>query len=183
MATWQVEITGHRFDLEELPVWFTDRDFRVVEDAGAFFLEAAELEAFDASADVHAAARPLVKLINGIAKLKSSSFRGVELGAGVRELDAEGQQRRHVVLAVGTVEARAKVNAVLVKVGDTEPEPTAPGPCKQMHGSGRQVPTPKRGKPSSFGRALTTGWTCTRSSRSSVAARTSRRQAGPRARS
>jgi hypothetical protein len=126
MARWQVELTGHRFDLEELLGWFTDPNCRVVADGGTFFLEAAELETQVGSADVHAAAQPVVKRMNGIAKLKSSSFRDVELGAGVRELD-QGEQRRHVVLAVGTVEARAKVNAVLVKVGDSEPAPPSPG--------------------------------------------------------
>ncbi|MEO8423313.1 MAG: hypothetical protein ABI595_05285 [Actinomycetota bacterium] len=127
MARWQVEISGHRFDLEELPGWFTDPSFRVVEDAGAFFMEAAELEELEQSVDVHATAGPLVQRINGLARLRSSSFRAVELGAAIRELDDRGEQRRHAVVAVGTVEARAKVNAVLVKVGDTEPEPPAPG--------------------------------------------------------
>jgi hypothetical protein len=77
-----------------------------VEDGSTFFLEGAELERQVGSADVHAAAQPLVKRMNGIAKLRSSSFRDVELGAGVRELDEQGEQRRHVVLAVGTVEPR-----------------------------------------------------------------------------
>lgn len=127
MARWQVEITGHPFDLEELSGWFTDPNFRVVEDGSTFFLEAAELERQVGSADVHAAAQPLVKRMKGIAKLRSSSFRDVELSAGIRELDEQGEQRRHVVLAVATVEARAKVNAVLVKVGDSEPAPPSPG--------------------------------------------------------
>jgi hypothetical protein len=40
-----VEITGHSFDLEDLPRLFTAPDFRVVDQDGRFLLETEEFEA------------------------------------------------------------------------------------------------------------------------------------------
>lgn len=127
MSKWQVELTGHQFDLEDLPRWFTAPELRVVEQDGHFLLEAEQFDDLHESAAVHAAARELLPRINGVAKLKNGSFRDVAVGSAVRELDEEGLQRQHAVVLAGTVELRSKVNAVLVRVGEDEPPVPAPG--------------------------------------------------------
>jgi hypothetical protein len=64
-------------------------------------------------------------LINGAAKLKSSSFHDVAIGA-IRDHD-EGETRQHVVIQAATVELRTKADAVLIKAGEEPPKPPSPG--------------------------------------------------------
>jgi hypothetical protein len=127
MARWQVEITGDRFDLEDLPGLFTNPAFRVVEVDGSYFLEASAFEALGTGPEVHAAARRLVTRINGIARLRNASFRAVEIGAHVKEDPDDGDPRQHAVILASAVEVRAKVGAVIVKTGEQEPRPPPPG--------------------------------------------------------
>jgi hypothetical protein len=83
MSKWQVELTRHQFDLEDLPKWFTAPELRVVERDGHFLLEADQFDDLNESAAVHAAARELLPRINGVAKLKNGSFRYVAVGGRV----------------------------------------------------------------------------------------------------
>jgi hypothetical protein len=69
----------------------------------------------------------LVATINGVARLRSSAFRNVEVGAKVRELTEGADPHQHVVLGVGTAEVRTKADAVIVKPGAVEPESPIPG--------------------------------------------------------
>ena len=132
MARWLAELTGHSFDLEELPRLFSAREFRVVQTDGGYFLEA---EAFDTSTSgvaVHAEATALMPIINGIGKLKDRSFRDVAIGH-VRELRRDGTTQQHVVVSADTVEGRAKVSALLVTGGETEMTAPEPGSLDSDH--------------------------------------------------
>ncbi len=126
MARWQAELTGHSFDLEEFPRLLTAPELRVIEEDGRYLLEAEQFEALTESAAVHAAALALLPLINGVAKLRHRSFRDVGTGP-IRELDEDGKTRHHVVLGAATLEARSKVSALAIKLGEEEPTPPAPG--------------------------------------------------------
>jgi len=126
MARWQVQLTGHAFDLEELPRLLTAPELRVIGQDGRYLLEAEQFEALTESAAVHAAALALLPLINGAGKLKHRSFRDIDVGP-IRELDEEGNTRQHVVVLAATVEARAKASAVLVNLGEEEPAAPPPG--------------------------------------------------------
>jgi hypothetical protein len=126
MARWQVELTGHAFDLEELPRLLTDPKLRVVEEEGRYLLEAEQFEALAQGADVHAAAKAFLPRMNGIAKLRQRSFHDVDVGP-IREYDDQGKTAQHVVVEAATVELRTKVDAVLIKAGEEEPTAPAPG--------------------------------------------------------
>jgi hypothetical protein len=126
MARWQAVLTGHSFDLEDLPGFFTAPALRVIEQDGTFLLEAEQFEVLTESAAVHAAAVTLLPIINGVAKLKSPSFRPVEVGS-IRELRGDGTTNQHVVVLAGTIELRSTVSAVVIKSGEEEPPPPAPG--------------------------------------------------------
>jgi hypothetical protein len=45
----------------------------------------------------------------------------------IREYDDQGKTAQHVVVEAATVELRTKVNAVLIRAGEEEPTPPAPG--------------------------------------------------------
>ncbi len=143
MSRWQVELTGHQFDLEDLPRWFTLQSSAWSNKTGTSFFEAKQFDDLHESA-VHGAARELLPRINGVAKLKNGSFRHVAVGATVRELDEEGVGRQHAVVLAGTVELRSRVGAVVVRVGENEPTAPAPGSLTQISGYMRPRPTPMR---------------------------------------
>lgn len=125
MARWQVELTGHAFDLEELPGLFTAPDLRVVEQDGRYFLEAEQFEALTESGAVHASALALLPRINGAAKLKHRKFRDVALRGHIREVDEDGM-RQHAIATPATVEVRANVPTPAILV-DGEQVLPAPG--------------------------------------------------------
>lgn len=126
MARWQVELTGHAFDLEELPRLLTDPKLRVVEKEDRYLLEAEQFEALTQAADVHTAAKALLPRINGVARLRQRSSHDVDVGP-IREYDDQGKTAHHVVVEAATVQLRTKVGAVVVKAGEEEPTPPTPG--------------------------------------------------------
>jgi hypothetical protein len=121
-----VELTGHTFDLEELPQLLTAPELRVIEEEGRYLLEAEQFETLTEGAAVHAAAKALLPRINGIAKLRQRSFNDVDVGP-IREQDDQGKTAHHVVVTATTVELRTRVDAVIIKAGEKEPAPPAPG--------------------------------------------------------
>ena len=126
MSKWQVELTGHRFDLKELPRLFTSPDLRVIEQDGRYQLEAADFEGLHESAAVHAVALALLPRVNGVGKLEDGSFRDVEIGT-VRAVDEEGRATDSFVFLPGSIEARSKMTATLTVDGQEEPAPPTPG--------------------------------------------------------
>lgn len=75
MRRWQAELTGHRFDLDDLRRLLTADDLRVVKDDGTFYLDAAEFEELTDGAAVYRAAVDLLSLLNGVGKLHSPPSR------------------------------------------------------------------------------------------------------------
>jgi hypothetical protein len=111
LAKWQVELTGHIFDLGDLPLLLTAPGFRVTGEDGRHFLEADHFEALTDSGAVFAAALALLPRINGVGKLNDPSFQDVGVGT-IREIGSEGDQRHHTVALAGTIEIRTKVDDV-----------------------------------------------------------------------
>jgi hypothetical protein len=125
MVRWRASLDGHSFDLADLPGMFTSPGLRVVQDESEYFLESSTFEVLDESTAVYGEARRLVPMINGAARLRSSSHRNVDVGH-VIELTPDGPKRHAVVLPV-TLTARTKVNAVIVRVGEAGPAPPPAG--------------------------------------------------------
>jgi hypothetical protein len=126
MPRWQVELSGHPFDLEELPALLSAPSLRVLESEGHYLLEAEQFESLEEAAAVHTTARALLPRINGVGKLKNRGFRAVDVGR-VHELSGQGDRRQHVFLQVDSAILRSKVSAVLIKQGEEEPEGPPPG--------------------------------------------------------
>jgi hypothetical protein len=131
MPRWQAEITGHRFDLDDLRRLLTAHDLEVIEDDGTYYLEAAEFEGLTDGAAVHRASVDLLPLVNGVGKLHSSSFEDVGVGH-VRELGDDGTSRHHTVVVADTAHLRTRVDAVIIRPGESESqEPAEPPPGSQ----------------------------------------------------
>lgn len=114
-------------DLEDLPGLFTSPNLRVVEEEGAYYLESASFEALDEGGAVHEEAQRVLPMINGAARLRSRSYRNVAIGSHVVEFGVDGSGKHHQVIVADTLTIRTKANAVLIKVGEEEPEPPEPG--------------------------------------------------------
>lgn len=125
-SKWWVALEGHGFDLEELRDRLTSPHLRVVRDEATFFLESATFEGLTKDVDVQDEARRLMRLINSAARLRSRSFRNVEIGSQVVEL-TPGGKKVSAIVRPETIVARSRVSAVLVKVGEEEPASPPPG--------------------------------------------------------
>jgi hypothetical protein len=109
MTQWAVQLTGHKFDLEDLPTWFTSPDIEVIEENGEYYLKSIDFEAFSNGADARERAKELLEEINGAGKLFSSQFRPVNIGGKIREGD-----KTHIYLEAEPGEIRVKGSAVVV---------------------------------------------------------------------
>lgn len=118
---------GEAADREFLVTIFTAPERRVVEDGGRHFLEAAALDNLGTPGEVATEARPLIPILNGVARLERRNHHDVEAGAAIQELGEDGNLRQHVVLQVPTIEVRAMLGVAAVKVGDEPPARPQPG--------------------------------------------------------
>ncbi len=139
---WRVRLKGEAMDLEDLAGMFTSPDLRVVREGNDFFLESATFGPLGDSAAVHEAARAILPILNGVAKVKQHRFRDVEVDVYVIEFPEGGGRKhaivtggsvtprgrlQHVVLSASTIRVRARVHAPTIIVGDQQPSRPEPG--------------------------------------------------------
>lgn len=121
-TTWSVDLTGHAFDLEDLPVFLSGGPVRVVRGERGWQLVSEEFERFEDPAEVRRAAQDWVRLINGLGRLLDASFRPIGTGNAFRR-SADGKPGL-LAYIVGTAEGRGKATATLVvKGGVPQPDP------------------------------------------------------------
>jgi hypothetical protein len=125
---WRVKLEGDDLDVGHLLKRFTAPELRVVrtEGEGASWLESSTFDGYEDQVKVREAAIQLVERINGAARLKWRRHRNVIVGSELEKLTDEGVQR-HTIVAVDTIEVRARVMPVTVVVGDEVPAPAEPG--------------------------------------------------------
>ena len=67
--TWRVQISGEKFDLEELSKSFANDDMRLVTEEGKYFLELKKFESISASDEVLKEAVAFLAVLSGVARL------------------------------------------------------------------------------------------------------------------
>ncbi len=138
-ARWLVRLKGENPDLEDLVALFTSPDFRVVRGGDDYFLVAASLEGFGTTVDVLEAARSLISLMNGVAKVSQPAFHEVQADGLVVEFTESGGKkyslatggsitprgrREHQVISVPSIQIRPRVYAPSITVeGEATPQP------------------------------------------------------------
>jgi hypothetical protein len=128
MTPWRARLSGETFDLEILPTLFSSPDLRVVDDGDqGYFLEAVTLETKPDHMAVFEEAQRLLPLLNGAARLHSSSHRDVSLSGQVVEPNADGEPKRHHMIIASTVQMRTRMGAVVVRQGEESPPEPPPG--------------------------------------------------------
>lgn len=120
MKKWQVQITGHPYDLEDVYENQNSASWSVVKDDDQFFFESVLFNDLEEAGEVRDTAAQIIALINGSAKLRISGFRPIEIGS-VSYFDDEGN-RRNFVLLQGSISARSrhKATAVVIKPDGSE---------------------------------------------------------------
>jgi hypothetical protein len=127
MPNWSVQLTGDKFDLEDLPKWFTTPDLQVVEELDGYYLKSDLFEAIEEAEQVRALAQEMLQFLVGAAKLFRPNFMSVELGAVTRQ-ENDGRRHRHVFLSSSIV-ARSKVSSAKLTVNGSEEGPQVPRPA------------------------------------------------------
>ncbi|MGH7825511.1 MAG: hypothetical protein ACREQ7_10115 [Candidatus Binatia bacterium] len=123
IASWIVPLLGHRFDLEDLPLWFAGQDVHVTQRDNGFVLVIPPKIVGDNYQPVRAFAEEQLELLNGIGRLLNPSFRSVSLSDQLYGIDASATVR-HTVVAVGPAEMRVKAGSVRVVIGGkVQPDP------------------------------------------------------------
>ena len=125
MANWSVQITGDKFDLEDLPDWFSRPDLHVVAESDGYYLRSSRFASAQDANEVRKLAQELTERMVGAAKLFCPNFQNIELGAII---DHEEDDRKHVhVFVSGTFTLRSKIKAT-VSIGSKASEPQIPKP-------------------------------------------------------
>jgi hypothetical protein len=133
VASWIVPLVGHQFDLEDLPLWLAGQDVHVATRDDTFVLVIPSAIVGDNYEPVRAFAEDQLALINGIGRLLSSAFRPLSLADQLFGVDSDGTVI-HTVVAVNSVEMRAKAGSVRAVVGGkVQPDPRAAVASPLMH--------------------------------------------------
>lgn len=114
MTNWIIPLTGHPVDLSMLADQLIQGPITVIEDEGAFYLRATELDALSNHVRVLDRAKEMMERVGGLLVLIGGEPVGIQDVA--IELDA-GQRRRHYVLTPEPVRIRIRglVPNVIVK--------------------------------------------------------------------
>ena len=95
MPNWLVQLTGEKFDLEDLPNCFTAPELKVVEEFDSYYLKSELFDLLQDANEVRVLAEELRDRMVGAAKLARSNFQSVDLGAVIRR---EEDGKRNVYL-------------------------------------------------------------------------------------
>jgi len=126
---WEAMLSGHVFDLEDLPLYF-DTDPHVLAEGERYWLISSAFDQMQDVVQVQEASRVVVARINGAMRLEDSGFEGVHLSGRYRNETGE-----HVVVGAGTAVGRAKAGMVTVAGGTPSPRPPGPREYVQLSGT------------------------------------------------
>lgn len=122
IVAWVLPLSGHHFDLEDLPEWFAGEEVRVEPWRGSYALVIPTAVAGEYYADVRPIAEEQLELINGVAPVLSRTFRPVSLRNDLYGVDKEWTVL-HTVVAIGTAETREKAGQIRALGGTPQPKP------------------------------------------------------------
>lgn len=104
---WKVQLTGERFDLEDLPRLLDEPELEVRQDGERFFLCSSRFSTLETVADVRSLAGTVLKMLNGALRVSNHNYRPVGLGP-VHELKPDGTKQVTVGVSE-TLHVRGKV--------------------------------------------------------------------------
>ena len=123
VIAWILLLTGHEFDLEDLPVYLFNAPVTVVKRKAEYFLHVPASVVGDGFEQVSNIAAHYLALINGVASLVINGFNNIELaGGGFYGIDANGDVTQ-TVLQINSAVSRHKAGHVTLAVkGVTQPD-------------------------------------------------------------
>jgi hypothetical protein len=130
MSNWSVQITGDKFDLEELPGWFNTPELMMVKESDGIYIHSSHFDSSKDSNEVRSLAEELIEKINGVSKLYRSDFQPLKIGAVVREKE-DGSKDIHLSVSDSVI-ITCKTRVKLSGNGD-EHEPSVPKPITWLN--------------------------------------------------
>jgi hypothetical protein len=95
-----VKLQGHKFDLEDLPLWFGDAECVIEQQDDSHYLTSSGFDSLTDAGEVWRAGNRLLDIVNSLGMLDDSSLHTVEAVCVVQEDDAG--QRHHFVFGAGS---------------------------------------------------------------------------------
>lgn len=121
MVGWVIQLSGEKFDLEELPRLFTSEELKVLEKNGKYYLISNEFRTFTEASEVLKQAKKFIKLINGAVKISNSKFLSIRIG-NVEKIEKNGRHMRYIFAESGTYRIKGSENTILTKSGSNQEE-------------------------------------------------------------
>jgi hypothetical protein len=106
---------------------FSSPDLRVVKDADSYFLESASFAEESDHMAVFEEAKRLLPLLNGAARLRTSSHRDVSLNGQLLQPSGDGEAKQFNMILTKTLHLRSSMDAVIVRPGEAPPADPPPG--------------------------------------------------------
>ena len=131
MKKWQIELKGHKHDLEDLYENQESESWSIVKDGESFYLESVRFNNLLESGDVGQECDELLKIINGSAKLTINGYVPVIRGS-VWELDSNDNRNKNFIELTETIKIREKIYApsIVIEGRDTDIPPKKIDPLK-----------------------------------------------------
>lgn len=120
---WKIPLSGHTFDLEDLPHWLAGYSIKVIFKDNEFALQIPAKIIGENYKPVRKLAEKQLQLINGAGRLLNPNFRPVALSNRLCGIDEWGKVI-HTVGIIGTAEERSKAGTIKAVVGGVpQPDP------------------------------------------------------------
>jgi hypothetical protein len=81
MSRWIARLSGHNFDLEDLPNWFNSDKMRITKEDGSFYLVSDWFYLNDSSVSIKRKALEVIGYINCVSKVKRMDFKPASLSS------------------------------------------------------------------------------------------------------
>lgn len=130
-------VSGHEYqglaewrplDLEELAERFHDGATRVVREGDRYYLASGEIDNRDEDAALNVVAKAVLTRVNGLARVVNPEFRPVKLSGEY----GDGEKQHVIVEVDAPFEARGRLNAAVVVIGDQVVAPSEPPTTRRL---------------------------------------------------
>ena len=121
MNKWQVKISGHKFDIDEIKESFKDSYFKILKNDNEYYIDSDTFDTCKNTTEVKKEALKLITLINGLGLVFINSFQPIKI---IQEYikKADGKNHKIIVLEPEPIVIRSKAsgNFKLTKNGNKE---------------------------------------------------------------
>ena len=102
MTEWLIKLKGHHYDLDDLSAIMHLTNFDVKKDGDEYYLQATVFDSFTDSREVYEYAKTLIRVMNGVARVRVSGFKNVSIDS-IIQIDSQGDRKYFVFGSLNAV--------------------------------------------------------------------------------